>query len=153
MFTSVWRTYTIVNNRAATSPYVDYTWWAPVSIVLSCLEIDLAIICASMPIFWPVLESKLSQIFVTHEVHVTEHRRVSTYGLEHELEHRSSSIKSGRTGSGHSEAELTREETRNHYKDQYVMAHVDPFAAEQIPGAGIAVETEVQSQPKPKWRI
>ncbi|PSN68649.1 hypothetical protein BS50DRAFT_619467 [Corynespora cassiicola Philippines] len=157
VFTSVWRLYTIVVNRAGTHPYIDFTWWPPISIILSCLEIDLAIICASMPIFWPVIEKSFDKIFVTHEVHIVEeHRDISRSGLAYELEHtkpvtRNASVKSA---SGHSRESLTREETRDvegYYKDQYVVAQVDPFSDL---GNGVpAVETSVDTKPKPKWNI
>ena len=122
--------------------------------MLACLEIDLAIMCASVPIFWPVIEAKFSHIFVTHEVRITEHQRLDDHGIGYELEH-TGSLKSQRSMSGNrtSEEELTRENTRNpfgHYKDPYVVAHVNPLA-EDVPGTG--VETEVQSKPQPKWRL
>ncbi|KAF2662118.1 hypothetical protein K491DRAFT_686609 [Lophiostoma macrostomum CBS 122681] len=154
VMTSVWRLQTIVEHKAATYPYLDFTWWTPISIVLSCVEIDLAIACASTPIFWPVIESKLSEIFVTHEVRITEHRRLDEHGLEYELEH-SGSIKSHSMGGNRtSEEGLTREHTGDpfaHYKDQYVVALVDPLASESAPGVGI--ETEVKSKPQPKWQL
>lgn len=154
IFTSVWRLYTIIVNRAATYPYIDFTWWTPISIILSCLEIDLAIICASMPVFWPVLEAKISQIFVIREVRVSIERRMEEErGLEYELQH-GRSIKRFRSSSGNSEEALTTENTSDldkHYNDQYVVAQVDPLAEENAPGA--RTETEIQSKPKPKWRL
>lgn len=157
VFTSVWRLYGIVLHRAATSPYIDFTWWTPISITLSCLEIDLAIMCASMPVFWPVLEKSLAAIFVTREVHITHNERLDDRGLNYELEHqgvgRHGSVKSE---SGHSRESLTRQISNDgglsdHYKDQYVLAQVDPLAGENMPGLG--VETNVDSKPKPSWRI
>jgi len=54
--------------------------------------------------------------------------------------------------SGNSRQSLTREPTRTdlnaHYKDQYILAQVDPFGNE-IGG----VETEIATKPKPKWEI
>ncbi|KAF2471759.1 uncharacterized protein BDR25DRAFT_367608 [Lindgomyces ingoldianus] len=143
VFTSVWRLYTIIVNKAATHPYIDFTWWTPVSVILSCLEIDLAIICASMPIFWPVLEKSFSHIFVTHEVHITEHRRLNETGLEYELDHAES--RSERAGSLKSTSAV---DPFKYYTDQYVIKQVDPLAQ-----GNIGVETNVQTEPKPKWRI
>ncbi|KAF2004880.1 hypothetical protein P154DRAFT_21289 [Amniculicola lignicola CBS 123094] len=152
VFTSVWRLYTIIEHRAATKPYIDFTWWAPTSILLSCLEIDLAVICASMPVFWPVLEKSFSQIFVTYEVKITEHRRYDNIELDNNG--RATSLK---TSSGASDEELrltmmatkSQAELHEHYKDQYVVGHVDPFRTEPT------LETNVNSdpQPPPKWNI
>lgn len=162
VFTSIWRLYTIVLNRAGTHPYIDFTWWPPISILLSCIEIDLAIMCASMPIFWPILEKSISAIFITREIHVTEHRRIDEHGLAFELEHttrlkgdgegREGSIKSD---SGHSRESLTRGQSTAaeldvHYKDQYVVAQVDPFASQNELAGN---EVEVETMAKPKWRI
>ncbi|KAL5395152.1 hypothetical protein PMIN04_008225 [Paraphaeosphaeria minitans] len=49
----------------------DYTFWLPEVQVFSCLEIDFAIMCASMPIFWPSVMAAWNQIYVTKEVIVT----------------------------------------------------------------------------------
>jgi hypothetical protein len=152
VLTSVWRLYTIVSNRAGTHPYVDFTWFSPISIILSCIEVDLAITCASMPIFWPILEKSLSHIFVTSEVRIsTEHRHIEEAGRGYELKGRTGSMKSD---SGNSRESLTREPTNvdpyAHYKEQYAVAQGDPFALDNL---GPSIETEVASKPKPKWAI
>ncbi|KAF4420478.1 hypothetical protein CGCF415_v008783 [Colletotrichum fructicola] len=67
---SAWRLVSLVRSRAGTYPTLDPTWYAPVPMVLAILEIDVAAICASLPVFWPVLRSGIGQIFVTHEVKV-----------------------------------------------------------------------------------
>ncbi|KAF2642350.1 hypothetical protein P280DRAFT_467718 [Massarina eburnea CBS 473.64] len=175
VMTSIWRLYSIVLNRAATLPYIDFTWWAPITLILSCLEINLAIMCASMPVFWPHIEKSFTAIFVTREVHVTEHRRLDD---EYELENGKSGTKrngSMKSESGNSRESLTREISRDesnggsgdngdsnakrelrlsgHYRDPYLMAQIDPFSAEAGSGIG-GVETNVDSNPdKPKWRI
>jgi len=66
---------------------LDFTWWYPQVLLFSCLEIDFAIMCASMPIFWPTMVASLSQIFVTKEVHVT-HQRLDedSWGDNYEME-------------------------------------------------------------------
>lgn len=43
---------------------MDFTWRAPISIVLGCLEAQIAIVAVSMPVFWQVLEEQILQIFV-----------------------------------------------------------------------------------------
>jgi hypothetical protein len=58
-----------------TSDMLDFTWWFPEVLIFSCLECDFAIICASMPIFWPSVVAAWTEIFVTDEVIVTHDRR------------------------------------------------------------------------------
>jgi hypothetical protein len=118
--------------------------------VLSCLEIDLAIICASMPIFWPIIEKSLSAIFVSYEVQVVE-ERINDYGLAYELEHmkgedRPCSIKS----SGTSTQELTNEDEEAHPRRQVFTVGVDPLNEEQ---KGSGLSTNVQSTGQPKWQL
>ncbi|KAH6644304.1 hypothetical protein C7974DRAFT_383291 [Boeremia exigua] len=57
------------NNRGVLM--YDYTYWFPGVMIFSCLEVDFAIICASIPIFWPTIMAAWSQITVTKEVVVT----------------------------------------------------------------------------------
>lgn len=52
----------------------DFTWWWPEVLIFSCLEVDFAIMCASMPIFWPTVMAAWTEIFVTSEVVVTNDR-------------------------------------------------------------------------------
>ncbi|KAF9738537.1 hypothetical protein PMIN06_001699 [Paraphaeosphaeria minitans] len=158
VFTSVWRLYSIVDNRAATYPYIDFTWWTPISIILSCLEIDLAIMCASMPIFWPVIEESFAAIFVTREIQITEQRRYSfaDRGLAYELEHsdtmrRQASVKTQSTS--RESLVVTREVSgknlQEHYRDPYVTATVDPFG--DMAQERLAVRTDVAARKKDKW--
>jgi len=49
----------------------DPTWYSPTAAGLANIEIHLAVVCASLPIFWPSIEKTLDKIFVTKEVHVT----------------------------------------------------------------------------------
>ncbi|TGJ78442.1 hypothetical protein E0Z10_g10320, partial [Xylaria hypoxylon] len=73
---SIWRLFIIIKSRAGTYPVVDPTFYAPQSIVFAALEVDLASIVASIPVFWPMLLShSWGNIFVTQEVHVTRHHR------------------------------------------------------------------------------
>jgi hypothetical protein len=53
----------------------DFTWWLPEVLIFSCLEVDFAIMCASMPIFWPSVMAAWTEIFVTQEVTVVHDRR------------------------------------------------------------------------------
>ncbi|KAF1830682.1 hypothetical protein BDW02DRAFT_633466 [Decorospora gaudefroyi] len=150
--TSVWRLRGIVETQGATYPYVDFTWWSPTMIVLSCLEIDLAVICASMPIFYPLIEKSLSAIFVSYEVRVVEERVVDDYGLAYELEHRD------RAGSLKSNGTSTRELTVG--DEEEVLAKggrkvgfsvgCDPLSEE---GRGGGLRTNVETKAKPKWEL
>ncbi|KAI0390073.1 hypothetical protein F5Y17DRAFT_462125 [Xylariaceae sp. FL0594] len=74
---SIWRLYDIIATRAATYPVIDPTFYGPLAVVLACLEIDLASIVASVPVFWPYMVTQHwgKMIFVTQEVHVTRHHR------------------------------------------------------------------------------
>lgn len=69
-----------MEHKAATYPTFDPTWYGPISIVLAAAEVESAMICASVPVFWPMLRgSFLGNIFVTKEVEVTFEQR---YGSE-----------------------------------------------------------------------
>ncbi|KAF2833912.1 hypothetical protein CC86DRAFT_462160 [Ophiobolus disseminans] len=145
---SIWRLYAISSNQAATYPYYDFTWWSPPMIILSCLEIDLAIMCASMPIFWPIIEKSLTTIFVSYEVKVTEERIDDDYGLAYELEHsRSRREGSMRSTSGTSVEGLTKDEDEN--KAPKYSVGIDPLSEE----ANMRFQTSIQSKPRPHWAI
>jgi hypothetical protein len=58
-----------------TPTMLDFTWWFPEVLLFGCLECDFAIICASMPIFWPSVVAAWTEIFVTDEVIVRHDRR------------------------------------------------------------------------------
>jgi hypothetical protein len=158
-FLSIWRVATIVQHKAATSPTFDPTWYGPISILLATLEVDMATICASTPIFWPVLTARLDKIFVTQEIKIEREHRFSAIEDEYELQrtpseaggepYRSDTIHSR----GTSQSSLTRQESRvaknprdGHYSDKYVMAQVDPLS-----NAG-SVQAEISAQPMPTGR-
>jgi hypothetical protein len=118
-------------------------------IVLSCLEIDLAIICTSIPIFWPMIEKSFASIFVSYEVNITEERIDDDYGLAYELEH----TKSRRTGSvrstsGTSVEGLTQGDEDDTKAPKFSVG-MDPLADESRNG----YKTSVQTRPKQNWEI
>lgn len=80
------------------------------------LEINVASICASVPIFWPVLRPYLGAIFVTREYSV-KHEPRELGVRSHER------INSDGTG------------INSHYKDSFVMDLVDPFGSKDHDGA------------------
>ncbi len=49
----------------------DPTWNNATTAGLACLEVDLAAVCAALPVFWPVFTTTWGRIFVTTEVSVT----------------------------------------------------------------------------------
>jgi hypothetical protein len=122
-------------------PYPDPTWHTPIFVILSGLEISLAIMCASMPIFWPIIEQSFSAIFVSFDVEIVE-QRVENRGLSYELEHTQS--RGSRKSSSASTEELT------HGKTSYSVG-LDPLDQEAQNDAG--PQTHINSQPKPKWEI
>lgn len=73
----MFRLIALVENRAATFPTFDPTWYGSSPIVLSALEAYLATLCASLPVFWPIVKDALAskRIVVTHEVVVKTESR------------------------------------------------------------------------------
>lgn len=149
---------TIVQHRAATVPTFDPTWYGPISILLATLEVDMATICASTPIFWPVLTAKLDKIFVTQEIKIEREHRFSAIEDEYELQRSNSDGEPYRSDTIHSrgtsQSSLTRKESRaaakttkdGHYTDKYIMAQVDPLS-----NAG-SVQSQITAQPMPSGR-
>jgi hypothetical protein len=91
--------------------------------ILASLEIDFAIICASVPIFWPLIVNALPQIFVTKEVRVTHHQRLPDgTNTEYEMR-RGSSLKSG-GGDDQENLRTQYEHPKTDYSDPLVMDHV-----------------------------
>ncbi|KAB2576867.1 hypothetical protein BFW01_g7897 [Lasiodiplodia theobromae] len=130
---SIARLASIAETRAGTYPVADPTWLAPTSIILSCLEVDIAILCASIPIFWPLISAlTFGKIFVVDEVIVRTEERVEqprpdTPGSETELR-----------------TYLSRAETPDpskHYKDPFVVDHVRPLASEANAFDGVGANT------------
>ncbi|KAI1439084.1 hypothetical protein GGR50DRAFT_222421 [Xylaria sp. CBS 124048] len=96
---SIWRLHNIVKTRAATFPVFDPTFYGPQSIVLASVEVDLASIVASIPVFWPMLAEGWGAIFVTKEVHVTHHHQRLTGEDQFELRPTTGSSTRVRAGS------------------------------------------------------
>ncbi|KAI2619874.1 hypothetical protein GGS26DRAFT_322908 [Hypomontagnella submonticulosa] len=125
---ATWRLVTIVEHQVATWPTRDPTWYGPISIVLAVLEVDAASVCASVPIFWPVLSNMdWGKIFVTQEVNITRETRY----MEDDEDRLTRDMTHSRTGS---EADLgadsSRKALRNkemYYQDSYILSQVDPL--------------------------
>jgi hypothetical protein len=105
---SGWRVYETIYYKAGWYPTRDPTWYGPKSILLMVLEINVASICVSVPIFWPVLSPYLGAIFVTHE-----------FSVKYETHEGS---RSRRRLGGQSWM-------NDHYKDSFIMDLVDPIGA------------------------
>jgi hypothetical protein len=90
-------------------PTRDPTWYGPKSLLLIILEINVASICVSVPIFWPVISPYLGAIFVTHEFSVKYEEHVSS---------RSTRSRADSDGWVH-----------DHYKDSFIMDLVDPLGS------------------------
>ncbi|KAK6206560.1 hypothetical protein LQW54_007630 [Pestalotiopsis sp. IQ-011] len=139
---AIWRLATIIDHQAATWPTHDPTWYGPISIMLAVLEVDCAAICASIPIFWPVLEARWGTIFITQEIKITHEERHREAEEEEEAaaigrgDYHSSYSSSKKSSHNHyrsaSEVELKRSESDRslggtHYNDMFVMHSVDPL--------------------------
>lgn len=125
----------------------DPTWLAPTSFILSCLEVDVAILCASVPVFWPIISAlTVGKIFVVDEVIVrSEDRlerleRVSTAGSETELR----SFQSNTSDSGGAP------DHGKHYKDPYV---IDRVRVVDGPGASFTHTTNIEHTTVPLGQI
>ncbi|KAI0016643.1 hypothetical protein F4780DRAFT_669889 [Xylariomycetidae sp. FL0641] len=133
---SIWRLHSIITHKATTYPVLDPTWYGPTSIVLAAMEVDLASICASIPIFWPIITHNIGKIFVTQEVHVTHHhRRLSEDNYELSPSARGSSV--GERSRGDSTASLDPTASSHHaptpdvhYKNAFVKNTVIPLGLE-----------------------
>jgi hypothetical protein len=153
---AIWRLFTIVNHQAATYPTHDPTWYGPISILLAVLEIDAAAICASIPIFWPMIESRWGSIFVTQEVKITREDRYTSGDMDGD-EDRLTSHTHSRAGS---EAELKRKESagsarmKDHYQDSYMLKFVDPLRSPINPMPTVEAMVEAESPKRGKrWRL
>ncbi|KAK6865894.1 hypothetical protein PG995_002422 [Apiospora arundinis] len=145
---AIWRLQTILEHKAATVPTRDPTWYGPITMLLAVLEVDAAAVCASVPIFWPVLSNKLGGIFVTQEIEIRRETRFFQMddeesggggavmmtqghdGISHSRQQsHSRQLSHSRTGS---EVELKRHESDSKqppsYQGSYSMKSMDPLA-------------------------
>lgn len=121
-----------------TTVYFDPSWRAPIGVILVILEIKMAIICASIPIFWPILvRLGFGKILVVQEVQVKTEDRTDSVGVDVRFAADEKGLP--RNSSGGSEMELTRTHSENsvmrYYKDLYVMEQVIPtsdFATHEV---------------------
>ena len=58
-------------NKAGTEPVLDMSFHTPIVYIFAVLEVNFAIITASIPIFWPAIATLASnKIFVVNEVQI-----------------------------------------------------------------------------------
>ncbi|KAK8080085.1 hypothetical protein PG997_007903 [Apiospora hydei] len=122
---AAWRLQTIIEHQAATWPTRDPTWYGPISIILSALEVLAASICASIPIFWPLVSEGWGKIFVTQEVKVTRETRYFDDDDEDALTNNAHS-RNGSTVSTASKSANSKDKS-SHYRDTYILRQVDPL--------------------------
>lgn len=68
---SVGRMITLAINQAGTVPTLDMSFHTPIVFIFSVLEVNLAIITASIPIFWPVIATiATNKIWVVNEIEI-----------------------------------------------------------------------------------
>ena len=115
----------MVHNRAATFPTLDPSWYGCVPAVLSVLEVNLATICASLPVFWPVIKENLGKILVTREVDITrETRDFSTINNNWE----DSDAYALEVVPSNQEPHLDQ---KPHHDQRYMLSHIDPLQEEK----------------------
>ncbi|CAK7204611.1 hypothetical protein SEUCBS139899_007369 [Sporothrix eucalyptigena] len=125
---AAWRLALLIGSgQSLLETYVDSTFYAPDTVLLSSLEVNLASICASVPIFWPVLRQQVFRILVTKEVEITRDERaedVNGYDSDED------------------EIEKSKKNKNGHYDDSFIRDQVDPLR----PGTSAGVETQVRSE-------
>lgn len=130
---SIWRLASIVRTRATTYPTFDPTWYGPTPITLAALEVDVAVISAALPVFWPVLRHLQLRILVTREVKVTmEQRRLKGKvgapppRTSNDDDDDDDAIELHRSESGLQPQGSDRDQ--DYYQDPYVQQQVDPLS-------------------------
>ena len=109
---AILRLWSTFKHSAETIKAFDFTFWYSETLIISCLEVDFAIICASMPIFWPTVVANWNAIFVTKEVHVVHQDRVQDFEMG-----RPSSLKS--TASQEGLTKLSSGEQKSDYYNDF----------------------------------
>lgn len=86
-----------VTNKAGTYPSFDPTFYGSSVTVLSVLEVNIATIAATLPVFWPHLRRNIEAIMVTREVSVKITRQSAVFGHSRGLGSTSMTTSGGHT--------------------------------------------------------
>lgn len=79
---SIARVVALSIRRVGTVPVFDPTYATPTVYIFSVLEINVAILCASIPIFWPLVTSlAANKILIVNEVEIRTERRSENIAL------------------------------------------------------------------------
>lgn len=90
-------------NRAGTVPILDMSYHTPVVYIFAVLEVNFAIITASIPIFWPVIaELAGNKIFVVNEVEI----HVENVSRQESFESNDGITLTDRKGSSHGDKKM-----------------------------------------------
>lgn len=121
------------------------------------LEVNVASICASVPIFWPVLRPLFGAIFVTREFSVkTEIREFDTLdsaALDAKFS-RGGTGGSSNNGGSFSGRNGSETELNMYYKDPYISDLVDPFRSAGTKDAPRVESTRKKDQGRKKgWNL
>ena len=74
---SIIRLVILVKTKAGTYPTWDPSWYNCTPAILSALEVNMASLCAALPVYWPVIQESFGIILVTYEVDITHETRES----------------------------------------------------------------------------
>ena len=149
----------IANIRAhyPSDPTHQSAW----GITLMTLELNLSVVCASVPTFWTPLQhavrDRWDAIFVTKEVTVVRTNRYKDLDDEHHPEDERDLTRgpTSRTPSVASEPDVElsvmdrRKSKGAHYEDEFVRQYVNPLREEELV-SGTTVETAPRRDSK-KW--
>ncbi|KAK4442804.1 hypothetical protein QBC34DRAFT_418128 [Podospora aff. communis PSN243] len=121
----------------------DLTWNAPTPTGLAALEINLASICAALPVFWPVVKDGWSRIFVTYEVSVTRESGMYIPRRKRKQQEQQAQVVVRRSGSSDMELTMTGE-TKGEMKEETMITEWDPYVGDTKTGLGDS-ETVIES--------
>jgi hypothetical protein len=133
-------------------PTFDHPWYSPTLCILGMLEVDLTCIGASVPVFWPIVRDRFGTIFVTREIKISvAERNIDEMNLQRSESLYSHDGSEGRRlweeSSGTSRGKANRSD--GHYKDTYIMDHVDPLRKKGVESVVTAQNTS-QTRLTPK---
>lgn len=109
---AILRLWSVFKHSQGTIKSYDYSFWYSEVLIISCLEVDFAIMCASMPIFWPTVVTNFNAIFVTKEVHITHQDRIQDFEMGRPTSLKSMASQEGLT-------KLSSSEQKSHYYNDF----------------------------------